>query len=82
MTCRPIMACTERVPRLWQNARAGIYHRAVGIQENNPKPTMATKATIVSVNVAVPTKVRIQDTVVLTSIFKEPVEGRVAGTQT
>jgi MOSC domain-containing protein YiiM len=39
---------------------------------------MATKATIVSVNVAVPTKVRIQDRVVLTSIFKEPVEGRVA----
>jgi MOSC domain-containing protein YiiM len=39
---------------------------------------MATKATIVSVNVAVPTRVRIQDTVVLTSIFKEPVEGRVA----
>jgi MOSC domain-containing protein YiiM len=39
---------------------------------------MATKATIVSVNVAVPTKVCIQDRVVLTSIFKEPVEGRVA----
>ena len=39
---------------------------------------MANTATIVSVNVAVPTKVRVQDRVVLTSIFKEPVEGRVA----
>ena len=39
---------------------------------------MAATATIVSVNVAVPTKVRVQDKFVLTSIFKEPVEGRVA----
>ena len=39
---------------------------------------MATKATIVSVNIAVPKVVPVQDKVVLTSIFKEPVEGRVA----
>jgi MOSC domain-containing protein YiiM len=39
---------------------------------------MANKAAIVSVNVAMPTAVRVQDRVVLTSIFKEPVEGRVA----
>ena len=40
--------------------------------------TMTNEGTIISVNVAVPTKVRIRDTVVLTSIFKEPVDGRVA----
>jgi MOSC domain-containing protein YiiM len=39
---------------------------------------MATTATIVSVNVATPKTVRVQDKVVLTSIFKTPVEGRVA----
>ena len=39
---------------------------------------MTNEGTIISVNVAVPTEVRFQDTVVLTSIFKKPVEGRVA----
>jgi len=33
--------------------------------------------TIISVNVGTPTQVRVQDHVVLTSIFKKPVEGRV-----
>ena len=42
------------------------------------RKTMATTATIVSVNVAMPTTVRVQDKFVLTSIFKKPVEGRVA----
>ena len=39
---------------------------------------MATTATILSVNVATPTVVRVQDKAVLTSIFKTPVEGTVA----
>lgn len=40
--------------------------------------TMATTGTIVSVNVAVPVQVRVQDQMVLTSIFKKPIQGRVA----
>ena len=39
---------------------------------------MANEAAIVSVNVATPITVSVQDEVVLTSIFKKPVEGRVA----
>lgn len=39
---------------------------------------MATEAAIVSVNVATPTTVSVQGKEVLTSIFKKPVEGRIA----
>src|SRR5262245_37665288 len=39
---------------------------------------MMVEATIVSVNVGTPIEVSIQGNVVLTSIFKKPVEGRVA----
>ena len=39
---------------------------------------MPNTTTVVSVNVGTPTQVRVQDLVVLTSIFKSPVEGRVA----
>lgn len=39
---------------------------------------MSNTPCVVSVNVGTPTQVRIQDQIVLTSIFKSPVEGRVA----